>query len=797
MTFHAPRIPVVSNLTGGIAGAALATPEYWVRHLREPVRFADGIRALHERGVRAFVEIGPGTTLLGLGRRGGGDGSAVWVPSLRQGRGDGISLSAAVGQLWVAGVAIDWARYQHHAGGRRIALPTYAFQRERHWASTSPAGGRRRPDPAPADTDGASHPLLGRRLRTAGRETIFESRLTADAPGWLRDHRVHDTVILPGTAYLEMGLAVAAATAGAAPHVVEAVAIEKALALAEDDACTVQVVLGRTAGGQAAFEISSLPDGDSEWQLHARGRIGSPVGPAPARLDLAGLRAACPEPVDVAAYYETLQRSGVEYGPSFRGLDRLYRGAGQSLGAVRLPADVGAADYRIHPALLDACLQACGAALPVAVGVDSASSVYLPIGVGRVELYRHGARDLWVHAGVCDPAGSGAESLAMDLTLLGEDGEIVARLLGLELRRVSREALKRSRRAHTRDWIYEPVWQPAPRVARAASSPREGAWAVLVDRGGIGEAIARGLQARGQRCVRVRPGPVYRRDAESVTLDPARAADFERLLGELAEEPPVRGIVHVWSVDEPAAEATTTASLRQTQARDCGSLLALVQALARRSVGEPLQLCVVTRGTAAVARGGSDVAVASAPLVGLADVVALEHPELACLVVDLDPAAPGSEADDVLAELLDRDREDHVAFRGGLRHVRRLVRWAGARGAVATADRPVTLAIDARGVLDQLTLRPTSRPAPGPGEVEIRVRAAGLNFRDVLNVLGMYPGDAGSARQRVRGRRSWRSAPACDGLAPSATTSSRSPAAASPRTFTTPPAVSWCRSRRG
>lgn len=131
--YRAPAIPIVSNLTGAVAGGEIATPEYWVRHVREPVRFANGVAALVAGGARILLEVGPGTTLSGLARRSLEERAAESIPSLRTGKGEQLGMMEAAAKLWASGVAIDWARQQEHRGGRPIALPTYPFQRTRHW----------------------------------------------------------------------------------------------------------------------------------------------------------------------------------------------------------------------------------------------------------------------------------------------------------------------------------------------------------------------------------------------------------------------------------------------------------------------------------------------------------------------------------------------------------------------------------------------------------------------------------------------------------------------------------------
>jgi acyl transferase domain-containing protein len=168
ITFRTPTLPLVSNVTGQLAGAEVATAEYWVRHVREAVRFADGVVTASGQGVDVFLEIGPAPVLIGMGRQSVSAGNQAWLPSLRSGRSDWRQLSESLATLYARGAAIDWHSFHRHDTYRRVHLPTYPFQRQRYWID---------PPAAAAATSGAPMSLLGHRLRLPGSSEVrFEAR---------------------------------------------------------------------------------------------------------------------------------------------------------------------------------------------------------------------------------------------------------------------------------------------------------------------------------------------------------------------------------------------------------------------------------------------------------------------------------------------------------------------------------------------------------------------------------------------------------------------------------------------
>ena len=271
--------------------------------------------------------------------------------------------------------------------------------------------------------------------------------------------------------------------------------------------------------------------------------------------------------------------------------------------------------------------------------------------------------------------------------------------------------------------FYEIEWQPKELVQRSQTLQRNDRWLVLADSGGVGQMVGALLEARGEGCVTLAPA--------ELTLEA-----FRRLLRENFGDTAPRGAIHLWSLD-----AGSPQSIGAAQELGCGSALHLVQALVQMGWSRAPRLWLVTRNGQAVGGASGPVNPAQSPLWGFGKVIAIEHPELHCTKVDLSPAPDAAEIGGLVEDLITDDIEDQIAWRNGLRYVARLVRREErVVDEAASLDQPFRLEISTPGILDHLTRRAVSRQLPGPGEIEIQVSAAGLNFNDVLKAMGMYPG---------------------------------------------------------
>ncbi|MEH0827659.1 SDR family NAD(P)-dependent oxidoreductase, partial [Micromonospora sp. CPCC 205714] len=456
LTYAEPQLPVVSNLTGALASSELTDPEYWVRHVREAVRFADGVTALHAAGATTFLEIGPDAALTPMIEGILTDDVTV-VPSLRRGHDEHHQALTALAKLHVTGTTVDWTTL---LTGTRVELPTYPFQRQRYWRPERPGG----EGATPAGLAATEHPLLGTSVALADTDgLLFTGRLSVDAQPWLADHAVGGTVLFPGTGFVE--LAVAAGERTGTP-VVEELILHAPLVLPENTAVTLQVAVGAPDDtGSRAVTVHARAGEADPWTRHAEGRIGA-GGTAPA-VDLTTWPPPGATPLPTGDAYERMAERGYGYGPTFQGLRAAWQRGEELYAEIALPdaAHAEAEQFTLHPALLDAALHVLGLADGDA---DDQGGTMLPFSWNVVTAHAAGARGLRVAI-----RPTGPREVSLDLADLS--GAPVASVGSLALREVAAEQL-RAAAPGRQEGLYRLAWTPAADLPTATTGA---GWAVI------------------------------------------------------------------------------------------------------------------------------------------------------------------------------------------------------------------------------------------------------------------------------------------------------------------------------
>ncbi|MFF4355205.1 type I polyketide synthase, partial [Streptomyces sp. NPDC001530] len=445
-------IPVVSNVTGELA-QELGSPEYWVRHVREAVRFSDGIRSLVAEGVSRFVELGPDGVLTGMAELTVED--AVLVPALRRDRSEPEALVSALGRLHVAGAVVDWSAFFAGSGAQRVDLPTYAFQRRRYWMDAqSPQS-----DIGSAGLDSAGHPLLSAVVELPDDGgAVLTGRLSVAGQPWLADHVVGGVVLFPGTGFVELAIR-AGDQVGC--DVVEELTLQAPLVLPERGGVQVQVVVGAADdSGSRTVTVHSRPEGESDlpWTPHAEGRV-SPAGEEP-YVDLSQWPPQGTSAMDVEDAYELLLGHGYAYGPMFQGLRAAWQSGEEIFAEIALPeqARSDASGFGLHPALLDACLHpalvAGGSGKSGESGSETESETVLPFSWSGVRLYAVGAAAVRVRV---TPSAENTIALA----IADETGAPLAAVRALTSRPVPAGQLASGGTAF-HESLYRVDWTPVP-----------------------------------------------------------------------------------------------------------------------------------------------------------------------------------------------------------------------------------------------------------------------------------------------------------------------------------------------
>ncbi len=403
-------VPMVSAMTGQPLDGPQAGAGYWYDSLRAPVDFGRAVRVLGEAGHRVFIEVSPHPVLTaavtGTLDEAPEAGAAVVTGTLRRGDGGPARFLASLAAVHVRGPGVDWAAVL--GGGRRADLPTYAFQRQRYWPPPAPAGTG---DVAAAGLRAVEHPLLGAAAELAGGQGyLFTGQLSLRSQPWLADHAVAGTVLLPGTALVEM--AIRAGDAAGCGHLAE-LTLEAPLPLPPAGPVQVQVMVGAAGEhGHRDLQVYAQPAGTAAgqpWTRHASGRLApaAPPAAAPAQ-EFAVWPPDGAVPAGTEGFYPALATAGYQYGPAFRGLRAAWRRGTDIFAEVALPEPAAstAGSFGLHPALLDAALHAAGLTTPQDTTPDRPSgagpsgagpgAVLLPFAWTAVSLHAAGAPALRV-----------------------------------------------------------------------------------------------------------------------------------------------------------------------------------------------------------------------------------------------------------------------------------------------------------------------------------------------------------------------------------------------------------------
>jgi acyl transferase domain-containing protein/acyl carrier protein len=716
---QATLIPFYSTVTQDICDGEFLNAEYWGRNLREPVRFSETVQRLLEDEHVIFIEMSPHPILLSSIQEicSAVEKTAYGFACLRRDQPELVTMLGELGSLYKLGYDIKWNSV-FPARGETVPLPLYPWQRERYWFETKAFAKQMRP---------GAHPFLEKYIHLATGEHLWETAVSARLFPYLNDHQVRGSIVFPAAAYVELVFAAASEISGSRPYRVKGISFEKVFFLSNDEEKILQLILTIDSPESADFHVYSRNPSDvspDSWSLHARGMIEF-TQEIHSDTDIAW-RDLQSQPMEMTAdeFYDHTSERGLEYGSNFRSVVGITQQQAGILSKIKLSDDLISliAKYLLHPVLLDACFQSLLAALPV-----SNQDTYLPTSVEMIEQYSATSFDheLWCY--IIPKVGK--DLVSGDIYLFDNNAQMILSARQLQLQRVE------AGHKDVRGLLYEIQWQESPLPAAHAHGESKH-WLIFADRQDTGERLAESLQHNHQTCTLVSAGKEYRSSQiDRYEIDPSRPAHFQQFLKEVGR--PVHGIVHLWSLDQAEGLSITDSNVL--------GILYLTQAIVQLSATEP-RLWLVTRGAQSVLTKPEPVSVSQAPVWGMGAVIANEFPALHCTRVDLSPVPMDNEIE-LLTNILQVQDEDQVALRNRQRYAARLKRVQALAGNDAKlvkrkveARQSFQIQVTTPGILDSLSIKSVLRKSPKAGEVEIAVKATGLNFMNVMGAMGIYPG---------------------------------------------------------
>jgi polyketide synthase 5 len=731
---HSPQVdPILDDLAGVLADVKPVTPQipyysatafdpreepvcnnkYWVKNLRNTVRFSAAVRAAMEDGYRVFAELAPHPLLTHAVEQ---TATSVDVPletlaAMRRNQDLPNGLANFVADLHSAGAVVDFAvRYPQ---GRLLDAPLPTWTHQRFWLDLDGQQGA-----GHGAHTVSVHPLLGPHVRLSEQPErhVWQADVGVAAHPWLAEYQIGGVPVLPGAAYCEMALAAAQVVLGDDSRAVEVSDLRFEQALLLEDHTTVSASASLSAPGVAEFNVASDSGAEHLHQAGATLRIVDDEA-TPAGYDLAPLMAAHPRRADGEEVRADLARRGAQCGPAFGGLAAAHvnDAAGTVLAEITLPSQIRSQHsvYGVHPALLDACFQSVGAS-PQIQRLGSGAPA-LPLGVRTLRSYGvlRNARYCYTRVTSVDDTGFDA-----DIDVLDGDGTVLLRVDGLRCGTADSGETRNDR--ILRERLLNIDWQQ--RELPEGHHGEAGTWLLIstTDDDLAVATLADILKTRG---------------AQPITVHWPQG-DNTATSGQIAEHLQTRAVIGVVILTAPVTDGADPA----VRGGACvHHLVGITQAVLSEGTHMP-RLYVVTRGARSVLDADMPN-LEQAGVRGLVRVVGSEYPQAQPTLIDIDEA---TDPEQLVAQLLCGSAEDETAWRDNTWYTARMV--ADPLGpddrhtAVAEYGRDgMRLQIHTPGDLQTLEPIGYDRVAPGPGQIEVAVHASSLNFADVLVAMGLYP----------------------------------------------------------
>lgn len=691
-------IPLFSTVYADESAERVFDARYWWRNIRQPVLFAQTLQNIITKGFSLFVEIGPHPVLASYIKDGleqcqvkGGT-----LASLNRKKNEMMSLMECLGGLYVHGYPLSWSALGL-SQGRFISLPTYPWQKKKHWIESEESQQYRL---------SARHSvMLSRRIISP--HPTWQVEVNNQYFPWLEDHKIEGTIVFPAAAYIEAGLALHSLVNGVDSCVLEEVEFKQLFTLQNDKEPLMQVALDERS---KRFNVYSLSDPDEgEWMCHASGKCADYAAYFPAsksnQVEFERLQKG--PFVDGLELYHQFKEQGLEYGPAFRGIKKLWKSNGEALAEIEVFESVK--DYKLHPTILDSALQTLiGTIDPNEVE----QALVLPHHVERLIFHASPPKHVFCYA-KCRKQSKG--KIVGDLALCDEEGTLFVEVKGVECRLLAHHGMQKED-----DLLYFPAWEEKPLGDQIFPLTEEHPWLIGFCDPSNSRHLSELLGKRKSECC------LYTHESLH------SSEQIEYLLKRYREEENLHIVLGYERTDSKKEKSEIEIVQRCVN---------LAKAIEKERGDKATTLWVITQGTQSVDGIDHPMNCDGAALWGLCRVIRHEYPFLKCKLIDLDPVG-GLGLDSFVLEAIHETKEEDIAWRQERRYAYKLKKadpsWQTKEKKELSSEHDAfVLDLKTTGLIDSLYYRQIKKREPADHEVCIQVHASSLNFKDLMKVLGM------------------------------------------------------------
>ncbi|OHX68065.1 type I polyketide synthase [Flammeovirga pacifica] len=732
-------IALYSTVSGKQESGSHLVSEYWYANVRESVYFTDAVREMIKDGFNTFVEIAPhpvlATGAVDLLKEAGVEGHLI--TSIRRKEAEKQVFMKNVGVMYSLNHALPWENICSGAQ-KKVSVPKYQWQKESFWFETEEHKAKR--------IGTKVHPMLNSNVASNVNKGnfIWDIQLDKNEEPYILDHQVDDVIIFPGTGHLEIATAVGQASFGEKFGFLEDIKFENALFLPDDG--EMPHVRLEISSNEGDYTISTKPrnQDDAEWTKHSYGKInalGDQFISSPS--DINSIKERVNRRMPIVPMYNELKSAGLLYGDTFRAITGLWTAKDEVLSEVTLHDSIeyGVEKYNVHPAVLDACLHTIFAAKKNEA--EAKRGIYLPVGIERFKVFAQPDKKVYTHVTVSECTEA---YLCGDFQVYNQDGTLVAEIQGFKGKYIE------GSRGESKNEIYKPCYEyqwVLPEEESLNEKNTGGKYLIFADAQSIYKEIEQRIVEKGGEVIIVKQGVNYINDDNSnFVINPIDVSHYDNMIDSIGND--IQHVIYLWSFDIQTSDKESLEVFTQLQEHFSISTLNLVRTLGGKDL--TVQTWLVTSGSEKVIEEDESIQLAQSPIYGIGRVAKNEFPLLPVRIVDMNQTMSADDLNKLInvisSEQEGKEEESEFAIRNNEVYVRRLV---AVDGDIADERAPHLMnafgsnyraEVRENGILNSLSLRAFYPEKLQKEEVRIAVKATGLNFKDVVNGMGILSQEA-------------------------------------------------------